>query len=184
MLAQDCPGLNSVRTVCCMGKRPRWSPQKPIVDEVPFCKKVTNVTWMVVPFPPMIALNCTTLTAPLTLEDVPVTAPRTKTFPHPARATTRQATRERQKGPFTDHLGTKIGQSLHPAAAAWHASSRKKTRLGNRLNSALDGTRIIVSFCCLPYFLPKFLAPTSGFGRERKDAHARIILRQDSERIS
>jgi len=89
MLAQDCPGVNSARTICCTGNWDRRSPQNPIVDDVPSCKKVTKVTWTVVPFCPTMALSCMTLTDPLTLEKVGEIAPRTKMLPHPVRVVIR-----------------------------------------------------------------------------------------------
>jgi hypothetical protein len=103
MLAQVRPGLNSARMVCCMGNWLRWSPQNPIVDDVPLCRSVTNVICTVVPFSPMIALSCTTLTDPLMLEVAPGRAPRTNTFPHPTLVTTRQTCRRVDSRSFMGH---------------------------------------------------------------------------------
>ena len=86
-----------------MGNRLRSSPQKPIVEAAPPCRKVTNVTCTVVPLSPMIAVSCTTLTKPLTLE-VPLTiAPLMKMFPHPALTRTRQTVRRADRRHFKGH---------------------------------------------------------------------------------
>src|SRR6202158_4463501 len=101
-LAQGVPGLKAARTVCCMGNWSRSSPQNPTVDERPDCKKVTKVTCTEVPFSPMTALSCTTLTVPLTLEELAGRAPRVKMFPQPGRVKTRQSSRKERGISWTE----------------------------------------------------------------------------------
>lgn len=104
-LEQGCPEVKSARIICCMGNWLRLSPQKPIVDEVPLCSRVTNVTCTVVPFSPMTALSCTTLTEPLTL-DKPAggRAPRRKTFPQPAKIGINPAAKHKERRCFKGHF--------------------------------------------------------------------------------
>src|SRR6266849_4087190 len=108
MLAQLCPGVKLARMLSCTGNRLRSSPQKPMVDEVPSCRKVTKVTCTVLPPSPMTALSCTTLTVPLTLAVLGLMTPRMKMFPQPVRVTTRQVASKKEKRRFTALLPVEL----------------------------------------------------------------------------
>ena len=92
--------------------------EKPIVDDVPSCRNVTNVTSTVVPLSPMIAVSCMKLTEPLTLETRPRRVlPRIKTFPHPALNRTRHTTRRADRRCFKGHRRWQL-ESLHPGGGS------------------------------------------------------------------
>src|SRR2546428_9911193 len=119
-----------------MGNRPRWSPQNPIVEDVPFSRKVTNVTCTFVPPPLMTVLNCTMLTDPLMVENPGRRAPRMNMFPQAPETTTRQTTRRMDRRRFTAHLRTRVTESLHPLDGldAIHKRPPRRLATANRIS--------------------------------------------------
>src|ERR1700730_7396903 len=77
-----------------------------MVEGVPFCSKVTNVTRTVsIPF--RVLPSCTTVTEPWIVEPVSM-APRTNTVPQPVESRNSERTRRDQRRRFTNHLATKV----------------------------------------------------------------------------
>src|SRR3989442_12472558 len=107
-----------------MGNRPRWSPQNPIVEDVPFSRKVTNVTCTFVPPPLMTVLNCTMLTDPLMVENRGRRAPRMNMFPQAPETTTRQTKRRMDRRRLTTHPRTRDTESILPLGALHELPNR------------------------------------------------------------
>src|SRR6266849_10093823 len=129
-----------------MGNRPRWSPQNPMVEDVLFSRKVTNVTCTVVPPPLVTVLNCTMPTDPLMVENPGRRAPRMNMFPQPPETTTRQATRRMDRRRFTAHLRTRVTESLHPLGGmdAIHKRAARWLSTANRI-SCQSSSRPVLS---------------------------------------